>query len=61
MKKIFMTLAAVACAATMNAQLYVGGQLGFTSENIKNEVSACGEGLYLLFAEPKRNLFFYKF
>ncbi len=42
MKKIFMTLAAVAVAATMNAQLYVGGQLGFTSENIKNEVSAGG-------------------
>lgn len=42
MKKIFMTLAAVAVAATMNAQLYVGGQLGFTSENNKNEVSAAG-------------------
>ena len=37
-----MTLAAVAVAATMNAQLYVGGTLGFTSEKITNEVSAGG-------------------
>ncbi len=29
MKKIMMTLAAVAVAATMNAQVYVGGGLGF--------------------------------
>ena len=29
MKKIMMTLAAVAVAATMNAQVYVGGSLGF--------------------------------
>ena len=32
-----MTLAAVAVAATMNAQLYVGGGLGFTSQNDKTE------------------------
>ena len=32
MKKIMMTLAAIAVAATMNAQMYVGGTLGFTSE-----------------------------
>ena len=31
MKKIMMTLAAVAVAATMNAQSYVGGSFGFTS------------------------------
>ena len=31
MKKIMMTLAAVAVAATMNAQVYVGGTLGFQS------------------------------
>ena len=31
MKKIFMTLAAVCVAATMNAQVYVGGGLGLTS------------------------------
>lgn len=37
MKKIFMTLAAVAVAATMNAQLYVGGTLGFTSTTNKTE------------------------
>lgn len=32
MKKIMMTLAAIAVAATMNAQGYVGGSLGFTSD-----------------------------
>jgi hypothetical protein len=32
MKKIMMTLAAVCVAATMNAQVYVGGSLGFSSE-----------------------------
>lgn len=32
MKKIMMTLAAIAVAATMNAQGYVGGSLAFTSE-----------------------------
>lgn len=31
MKKIMMTLAAIAVAATMNAQVYVGGTLGFKS------------------------------
>ena len=31
MKKIFMTLAAVCFAATMNAQVYVGGSLGFNA------------------------------
>ena len=31
MKKIFMTLAAVCVAATMNAQVYVGGGLGLAS------------------------------
>ncbi len=30
MKKIMMTLAAIAVAATMNAQVYVGGSLGFS-------------------------------
>lgn len=33
MKKIMMTLAAVAVAATMNAQVYVGGALGLGFEN----------------------------
>lgn len=33
MKKIFMTLAAVAVAATMNAQVYLGGALGLGFEN----------------------------
>jgi hypothetical protein len=31
MKKIMMTLAAVAVAATMNAQVYLGGSIGFES------------------------------
>jgi len=34
MKKIMMTLAAVAVAATMNAQVWVGGEVGFTSEHV---------------------------
>ena len=34
MKKIMMTLAAVAVAATMNAQVWVGGEVGFTSEHL---------------------------
>lgn len=33
MKKIMMTLAAVAVAATMNAQVWVGGELGFKSSH----------------------------
>ena len=35
-----MTLAAVAVAATVNAQLYIGGTFGFTSTNNKTEVTA---------------------
>ena len=33
MKNFFMTIAAVAVAATMNAQVYVGGNIGVTSES----------------------------
>ncbi len=33
MKKIMMTLAAVAVAATMNAQVWVGGEIGFTGNH----------------------------
>ena len=33
MKKILMTLAAVAVAATMNAQVWVGGELGYTTSH----------------------------
>lgn len=39
MKKIFMTLAAVAVAATMNAQLYIGGSLGFQTRTTKTDVA----------------------
>jgi hypothetical protein len=34
MKKIMMTLAAVAVAATMNAQIYVGGEVGFETTSV---------------------------
>ena len=36
MKKIMMTLAAVCVAATMNAQGYIGGSLGFSSNKTNN-------------------------
>lgn len=36
MKKIMMTLAAVAVAATMNAQVYVGGSFGLTQDHASN-------------------------
>ena len=36
MKKIMMTLAAVAVAATMNAQGYVGGTINFSSDKSNN-------------------------
>lgn len=37
MKKIMMTLAAVAVAATMNAQVYIGGNLGFSTSKDKTD------------------------
>ena len=37
MKKIMMTLAAIAFAATMNAQVYVGGGIGFKSVSYDGE------------------------
>jgi len=37
MKKIMMTLAAVAVAATMNAQMYIGGNLGFNTNKDKTD------------------------
>ena len=40
MKKIMMTLAAVCVAATMNAQVWVGGSLGFSTNHTNgNQVS----------------------
>ena len=36
MKKIMMTLAAVCVAATMNAQMYVGGGIGFNNNKSNN-------------------------
>jgi long-subunit fatty acid transport protein len=40
MKKIMMTLAAVAVAATMNAQGYVGGNIGFSNSTDKTSAAA---------------------
>lgn len=40
MKKIMMTLAAVCVAATMNAQMYVGGTVGFLSTSDKTNPAA---------------------
>jgi len=39
MKKIMMTLAAVCVAATMNAQTWVGGELGFTGSHVNGSES----------------------
>lgn len=39
MKKIIMSVVALAVATTMNAQVYVGGSLGFSSSNDKTEAS----------------------
>lgn len=36
MKKIMMTLAAIAFAATMNAQVYVGGSLGYNHSKVED-------------------------
>ena len=36
MKKIFMTLAAVAVAATVNAQMYIGGNIGYNNNKSNN-------------------------
>lgn len=45
MKKIFMTLAAVAVAATMNAQIWVGGELGFTTDKATTKVNGNSESI----------------
>jgi len=42
MKKILMTLAAVAVATTMNAQTWIGGELGFSTSH----THSAGEGIY---------------
>jgi hypothetical protein len=50
MKKIFMTLATVAVAATMNAQVYLGGSLGF---NFGSETRERAYGNYLYDVKTK--------
>lgn len=42
MKKIIMSVVALAMATTMNAQVYLGGTLGFSSVNDKTEASHDG-------------------
>ncbi len=49
MKKILMTLAAVAVAATMNAQVWVGGELGFTNDH----TCATGVSTKAFFVKPE--------
>lgn len=44
MKKIFMTLAAVCVAATMNAQVYVGGGLGLASTSQDGDTNTKAQG-----------------
>ncbi len=48
MKKIMMTLAAVAVAATMNAQMYIGGGINFI--NSTNKTNAAAESTRTVFA-----------
>lgn len=50
MKKIFMTLAAVAVAATMNAQVYLGGALGLGFENKLMKQDGSGDATGVSFA-----------
>ena len=50
MKKIFMTLAAVAVAATMNAQVYLGGALGLGFENKLMKEDGSGDATGMVFA-----------
>ena len=50
MKKIFMTLAAVAVAATMNAQVYLGGALGLGFENKLLKQDGSGDATGMTFA-----------
>lgn len=55
MKKILMTLAAVAVATTMNAQVWVGGELGFTSDHTNGNKDANGASITTkhLFVKPE--------
>lgn len=49
MKKILMTLAAVAVATTMNAQVWFGGQIGFTQDHVSNSKVSTND----LFVKPE--------
>ena len=50
MKKIMMTLAAIAVAATMNAQAYIGGALGLGFENKLIKADGSGDATGVTFA-----------
>ena len=56
MKKIMMTLAAVCVAATMNAQWYIGGGVGYTNNKISNGVVDQKTSTFKLLPEIGYNL-----
>lgn len=56
MKKIFMTLAAVCVAATMNAQVYVGGSLGINAWNSQENVGDKSETTFKILPEIGYNI-----
>ena len=56
MKKIFMTLAAVCFAATMNAQGYVGGSLSINAWNAQKNVGDRSETTFKIMPEIGYNI-----
>ena len=56
MKKIFMTLAAVCFAATMNAQVYVGGSLGFNAWSSQENAGDRSETTFKIMPEIGYNI-----
>ena len=51
MKKIMMTLVAVCAAATMNAQVYVGGSLAFNAESTQKNAGDMSETTFKILPE----------
>ena len=56
MKKIFMTLAAVCFAATMNAQVYVGGSLGINAWSSQENAGDRSETTFKIMPEIGYNI-----
>ena len=56
MKKIFMTLVAVCFAATMNAQVYVGGSLGFNAWSSQENAGDRSETTFKIMPEIGYNI-----